>query len=188
MKIIFKDIFLMDNWHYEDAINYLAGIYDITEFDDGNRVYTSIDTLDFEIFTDKDVLTPIVKTYLSNANRYIRIWDSGHHAQLNSPSYYIDWAISKSFDIPWLNDAIEQGFYRSNQLHEIDKSITEKERETLLVIIAALAKEAKIDIEKISKAGDLIANMTQLIGAPIGATTIETHLKKINQAIVNRTK
>lgn len=69
-----------------------------------------------------------------------------------------------------------------------NKPLTEKERETLLVIIAALAKEAKIDIEKISKAGDLIANMTQLMGVPIGATTIETHLKKINQAIANRTK
>ena len=39
-----------------------------------------------------------------------------------------------------------------------------------------------------TKASDLIANMTQLIGAPIGATTIERHLKIINQAILNRTK
>ena len=70
----------------------------------------------------------------------------------------------------------------------ISKPLSNIERETLLIIIAALAKEAKVDIVKTSKAGDLIANMTQLIGAPIGATTIETHLKKINQAIVNRTK
>ena len=62
------------------------------------------------------------------------------------------------------------------------------ERETLLVIIAALAKEAKVDIAKISKAGQQIENMTQLIGARIGATTIETHLKKISQALENRAK
>ena len=68
------------------------------------------------------------------------------------------------------------------------KSLVDRERETLLIIIAALAKEAKVDIDKISKAGDLIANMTHLIGVPIGATTIETHLNKIKQALENRAK
>lgn len=62
------------------------------------------------------------------------------------------------------------------------------ERETLLIIIAALAKEAKIDISKISKTGDLIAVMTQQLGTPIGATTIETHLKKIPLALESRAK
>lgn len=68
------------------------------------------------------------------------------------------------------------------------KPLVNKERETLLVIIAALAKEAKINIDKTSKAGVLIANMTHLIGVPIGATTIETHLNKIKQALENRAK
>ena len=76
----------------------------------------------------------------------------------------------------------------TNFFENAAKPTSERERETLLVIIAALAKEAKVDIKKISKASDLIANMTQLIGAPIGATTIERHLKIINQAILNRTK
>lgn len=69
-----------------------------------------------------------------------------------------------------------------------EKPLSNTERDTLLVIIAALAKEAKVDIEKTSKTGELIANMTQLIGTPIGATTIETHLKKINQALASRAK
>ena len=64
----------------------------------------------------------------------------------------------------------------------------DKERETLLVIIAALAKEAKIDITKPSSAGERIANLTQIIGVSIGATTIETHLKKIKNALENRAK
>ena len=70
----------------------------------------------------------------------------------------------------------------------VDKPLSNTERKTLLIIIAALAKEVGLDVTKISKTGDLIANMTQLIGAPIGATTIETHLKKINQALENRAK
>ena len=71
---------------------------------------------------------------------------------------------------------------------KIDKPLSDKERETLLVIIAALAKEAKVDITKISKAGDNIADMTQKMGVDIGATTIETHLKKIPQALQSRAK
>lgn len=62
------------------------------------------------------------------------------------------------------------------------------ERETLLIIIAALAKEYKVDIQKTSKAGELIARLTQQLGANVGATTIETHIKKIPQALQNRAK
>jgi len=102
----------------------------------------------------------------------------------DTPQNWIDLAISKQFTIPW-QEIIEQGVYMSRN---IEKPLKDIERNSLLIIIAALAKEAKVDIDKISKAGILIANMTQLIGAPIGATTIETHLKKINQALVSRTK
>lgn len=105
-----------------------------------------------------------------------------------SPKYWINRAYTKKIEIPWLDFVIKEGYYKPNDTELTERELTNKERETLLIIIAALAKEAKIDIAKISKAGDLIANMTQLIGAPIGATTIETHLKKINQAIANRTK
>lgn len=71
---------------------------------------------------------------------------------------------------------------------KIEKPLIDKERQTLLVIIAALAKEAKVNISKVSKSGELIANLTQIIGAPIGATTIETHLKQIPEALQSRTK
>ena len=102
----------------------------------------------------------------------------------DTPQNWIDLAISKQFTIPW-QEVIEQGVYMSRN---IEKPLKDIERNSLLIIIAALAIAAKVDINKTSKAGSLIANMTQLIGAPIGATTIETHLKKINQALVSRTK
>ena len=69
-----------------------------------------------------------------------------------------------------------------------DKPLINKERETLLVIIAALAKESSIAIDKTSKSAELIASLTQLLGSPIGATTIETHLKKIPHALESRAK
>ena len=89
-----------------------------------------------------------------------------------------------------------QLFMRIEELNEIQsnnydispKPLSNIERDTLLIIIGALAAEANIDVKKTSKAGELIANMTQIAGAPIGATTIENHLKKIPQALQNRAK
>lgn len=63
-----------------------------------------------------------------------------------------------------------------------------RERETLLIILSALAKEANIDISKVSKSAALIERLTQQLGAAVGATTIERHLKQVPQALANRTK
>lgn len=144
------------------------------------------------------------KDYLCDLSNPIPFWDSelkifqGKYDDLHrilfnpdiehdTPHNWIERALAKKISIPWLGFAIEQGFYeKPKQLLEVEKPISDKERETLLVIFAALAKEARIDILKTSKAGEIIASMTQQLGASIGATTIETHLKKIPQALENR--
>ncbi|OYY95915.1 MAG: hypothetical protein B7Y41_01125 [Hydrogenophilales bacterium 28-61-23] len=59
----------------------------------------------------------------------------------------------------------------------------ERERTTLLILIAALAKEARIDVTKHSKAAGLIEDLTQQLGTRVAARTIEDHLKRIPQAI-----
>lgn len=188
LNIFDDDIFLLDYWNYEQGINYLVGIADIylEEDEDGSADFKEITTLDHDFYLQKEQ-SHIIQAFKNILHRLRRIWDSGGHPDSNPPWYYIEWAISKNHKIPWLDYAIEKGFYKLIKSSE-EQPLSDKERETLLVIIAALAKEAEVDIAKISKAGDLIANMTQLIGAPIGATTIETHLKKIPQALASRTK
>lgn len=69
-----------------------------------------------------------------------------------------------------------------------EKPITAKERNTLLIIIAALAKEAKIDLTKPSKAGENIAHLTELIGAAVDHSTIEQKIKQIPNALESRNK
>lgn len=66
--------------------------------------------------------------------------------------------------------------------------IAMRERETLLIIISALAKEAGIDTTKISKAGVIIESLTQQLGSTVSATTIERHLKQIPEALERRAK
>lgn len=85
---------------------------------------------------------------------------------------------------------IEEFYKLQNDLiqNKVNKPLSNIERSTLLTIIAALAKEAKVDISKTSKAGESIANITQILGVPISATTIENKLKEIPQALENRAK
>ena len=76
--------------------------------------------------------------------------------------------------------------HEEEQPLEEEKPLSTKERGTLLTIIAALAREAKIDISKPSKAADLIADMTQRLGAPVAKRTIEEKLKLVDDAVERR--
>ena len=70
----------------------------------------------------------------------------------------------------------------------LDKPLMARERATLLTIIAALAKEANIDIAKASKAGSIIEVLTEKLDARVSARAIEDHLKRIPDALERRGK
>lgn len=67
-----------------------------------------------------------------------------------------------------------------------DKPLGKRERDTLLSIIAALCKEAKLDYSKPAKTAGLIQSTAIGMGISIGETTIENHLKKIPNALATR--
>jgi hypothetical protein len=71
---------------------------------------------------------------------------------------------------------------------ESDKPLSTRERNTLLVIIAALAKEAKIEISKPSKAAIQIEELTEKMGVRVDHTTIESKIKLIDDALESRAK
>ena len=62
------------------------------------------------------------------------------------------------------------------------------ERNTLLTIIAALAKQAKIDIKEAGKSAQYISGLTDELGANVSKRAIEDHLKKIPSALEARMK
>jgi hypothetical protein len=70
----------------------------------------------------------------------------------------------------------------------IGRSLETKERATLLVIIAALAKLAKIDITRPTKAGDTIETQTALLGSVVTSRAIQDHLNRIPEALARRNK
>jgi hypothetical protein len=69
-----------------------------------------------------------------------------------------------------------------------DKPLGTRERATLLTIIAALAKEADIDVTQPSKASTTIEALTQGLGTRVAARTIEDHLKRIPDALERRSE
>jgi len=69
-----------------------------------------------------------------------------------------------------------------------EKPLGTIERKTLLTIIAAIAKPAKINIEAPGKAAVYIEGLTDELGAHVAKRTIEEHLKKIPDALETRMK
>ena len=69
-----------------------------------------------------------------------------------------------------------------------EKPLTNRERDTLLTIIAALCKDTGYDYTKAAKTAGLIQSTAAKMGVSIGETTIEGHLKKIPDALGTRMK
>jgi hypothetical protein len=67
-----------------------------------------------------------------------------------------------------------------------EKPLELRERTTLLVMIAALAKLSGIDLKKPSSAAVSIERQTELMGARVAARTIENHLNRIYEAMESR--
>ncbi|MGO9446411.1 MAG: hypothetical protein ACLPXB_16795 [Thiobacillaceae bacterium] len=99
-----------------------------------------------------------------------------------SLSNFAEWAESIGFELP--EEFPGRPMARKTRLE--DTPFGERERTTLLTLIAALATEAGIDISKTSKAASLIEGLTLGIGARVAARTIEEHLKRIPAALEKR--
>lgn len=69
-----------------------------------------------------------------------------------------------------------------------DKPLSTRERTSLLLIIAALCKEAKINYSKPTTAAENILHQLDGMGASLSPRAIEEHLKKIPDALERRMK
>ena len=97
-------------------------------------------------------------------------------------------AVVASLASPSLGPEEQQPSKPDDATDPLDKPLMARERATLLTIIAALAKEANIDIAKASKAGSIIEVLTEKLDARVSARAIENHLKRIPDALERRGK
>ena len=76
----------------------------------------------------------------------------------------------------------------TSEPNEMEKPLDSRERTTLLVIMAALARGAGIDLAQPSKAAMQIEALTTELEARVAGRTIEEHLKRIPDALERRGK
>jgi len=110
-----------------------------------------------------------------------------------SPAKWLEWATTRKLKVTKsLNAAVdakwqEQPRAEANSAAGIQtKALGNRERNTLLVLIAALAKQAAIDLRMPSKAAAQMESATEQMGARIPQRTIEEHLKRIPEALEKR--
>ena len=109
----------------------------------------------------------------------VRAFDAGVLHSPSKPADVIAWAKLKQLKLPaQFLEAAES----------VEKPVSTRERNTLLIIIAVLCKEAKLDYTKPAKTAGLIQGAAAGMGVSIGESTIEGHLKKIPDALGSRTR
>ena len=79
-------------------------------------------------------------------------------------------------------------FMQAGDSPKPNETLGQRERNTLLIIIAALCKDAGYDYIKHAKTAGLIQSTAEKMGVSIGETTIEGYLKKIPDALGSRAK
>jgi hypothetical protein len=70
--------------------------------------------------------------------------------------------------------------------NDLDKTLGERERITLLLLVAALARKLKIDVSKTTTAAKEIEALTIEIDARVSPRAIADHLKRIPDALERR--
>jgi hypothetical protein len=109
------DYLLYDEWEFDNAFRLLAG----SDYKNNNLLYV-IDTPHKPI---KDLSSKIQRDLVEkNLARLEDFWSSGNKRRIPySPSFFIEWALSKRFRPDWLDWAIEQGLYITRQDGIADK-------------------------------------------------------------------
>ncbi|MDG1097144.1 MAG: hypothetical protein P8N23_05960 [Methylophilaceae bacterium] len=166
-------------WNYKEAINYLLGVFKLNPC---NSQENTVITLSGETITETENSDLILYLQLET-ERLFEIWEHSGFDNDNPPAFYIEWAKTLDFEPIWADYSLDKKLIQKEP-----KPLSNRERDTLLIIIAALAQEAEINIEKTSKYGENIAQLTQQMGCPVGATTIEEKLKLIPDALESRAK
>lgn len=199
----------LDSWDKKMALWALMGVQiDLIKFEheldvDGYPSSTeivSITSFDYQQFKKSDEIPfdlSAFDLFLLSNERLNQIWDSGNHTGSNPPNYYVEWAVSKGFLIPWHEWAYKNGLVNvaapktqtdGNPSFSVsNKPITAVERNTLLTIIAALCDYSAIKFDD-RGAANQIARMTEEIGAAVSDDTVRRWLKQIPDALESRKK
>ncbi len=180
----------------EDSVAYIDGVWDLTmlgnERLDVERRYQML--TNGPAVTLEDLEGPVVRRGDTVCRLLSHFEDNEFFdkTKLKKPShhpanYYPAEGLPYDSVLVVRTSALQELETRVSELDKpAEKPIGRRERTTLLVIMAALAKLAKIDLTKPSAAAASIESQITLMGARVAARTVENHLKRIPEALGDR--
>lgn len=158
----------------------------------GHYGYIRLDGLRLHDETIKDVLPGAVlgaieTDFRLNHKSILKLWRSGAHTESRyPPQYFINWAIQKRLQIDWLEWAREKGCYSDEPAKPSmikEDALSTSERNSLLIIIAALCKGSSIDHQARGAAPKIVAMVDGLgDGLSIDPKTVNKVLAQIPEA------
>jgi hypothetical protein len=187
---LIAEIFLYHYWEASEGLLFLTGIFQEYQDGDDSRYLRTLENRIFSSRSDKQ----IYDAFMMRHAKLQRIWNHEYRNRKYDKytiSFFVEWArrYPNECDLTWLEDAKTKGLIDFDEkVENPDETIGTKERTTLLVIIAALAKELELDMSTTSTTAEKIVTYTEFLGAPVSRRTIENHLQTIDDAIERRRK
>ena len=135
------ELFLYDSWRNYKGLQYLAGILyfegpEKNEVDRGD--VSKIVTLMREVYIAGGESEHVANALIDRYAKLCRIWESGNHPEYNPPLFYIEWAISKGYIIPWEHNV-------ATKLEWILPPEKKREYPLFAKVVAAYQPQAKRD-------------------------------------------
>ncbi|KAB8042577.1 hypothetical protein [Janthinobacterium aquaticum] len=191
----------LDSWTADQGLPVLCGYCQDFDCDEGfEGSYIRLDGLrlfdDAAMgFLDGSELLRIRREFTGRHRRMVVQWESGRRDDGPlPPGTFIEWALKKGIEIPWLEWAQENGCYRAKPIvsgksdsDRADSDLNPKERGTFSVIIAALCSEAGVDYSS-REATSEIGRLVNGIGHSLHPDTIRPILKGIPSILSARVR
>lgn len=155
-----KNVFLFDKWEKANVPNYLLGIdslggvkADVSkmdpkpepkfEADRGHDTYIcdGLVTVDNKQYNQYEHLN-IIRAFKEKRAEIEFLLSKSNLTDDSSPQEYIDWYLSKGFEISWLDWAIDNEFYKTSDSKKVVQTeFDDREIKSMLKIIFCLAKK-----------------------------------------------
>lgn len=133
--------------------------------------------------SDFEALLTLAKSNLGGNLKVLKInKDALEESEVSFPAFF-SWLKATGYELP--SELLSSVNNKATPLTE-DAPLGERERTTLLTLIAALCDSADIDIKKPAKAASIIEGLTLRIGSKVASRTIVEHLKRIPAALEKR--
>jgi len=170
--------------HFDEQVAYIDGLWDLAMI--GSERLDIEHELQMLIGGPDVTLINIRGTFL---NRNDGTWAALQERFIGQTAYHFSDACSLGADCMRVVRTSEILALQSRlNGSPLEKPLANRERDTLLAIIATLCKDAGYDYKKPAKTAGIIQSSAAEMGVAIGETTIEGHLKKIPEALEVRMK